>query len=366
MKRLLNKYAILLFEAFLFVGCDVHQWPAPYGDDNEPTPTPEPTPDYPPISIPISLEYETDFYVWNHKYDPVLGRVEESDPSLTIFPDYPGTSDKYSGKVPSGIAQTHIRVYPTSNLTRYVADKTAECEIYDTYNTDINLEIRSGIGTYDIVAWTQLQEYSSAQPFYNHSDFNRIHIITDNYRGNTEYRDGFRGRIRIDAAAEIDGRYIVRMERPMAKFELLTTDLSEFLERETQARGLSTRARAEDYRVVISFPIYYPSAYSAMEDRLVDSATRMSFETRMTVTGESEASLGLEYVMLNNINDGGVQTQVDVYRLDGTRVAGSSMFTIPLRRSHHTLLRGAFLSMEGNGGVGLDPSFNGDWNVPLW
>ena len=85
----------------------------------------------------------------------------------------------------------------------------------------------------------------------------------------------------------------------------------------------------------------------------------------MTVTGQSEASLGFEYVMLNDNKDAAVQTRVDVYDLDGNQVAGSSTLTIPMRRDHHTLLRGAFLSMDGGGGVGIDPGFNGDHNVTV-
>ena len=61
--------------------------------------------------------------------------------------------------------------------------------------------------------------------------------------------------------------------------------------------------------------------------------------------------------------DGGVDVSVDVYRFDGVRVAGSSPFTVPMRRDYHTVLRGAFLSMEGRGGVGIDPGFNGDHNI---
>ena len=149
----------------------------------------------------------------------------------------------------------------------------------------------------------------------------------------------------------------------MGKFELVTTDLSEFLDRETEVRQLSRRASVEDYRVIIAFPMYYPNSYSARDDRLENATTGVSFETVMTVTGESEASLGFEYVLLNDIADGGVQARVDVYRLDGTHVAGSAMLTIPMRRDHHTLLRGAFLGTEGSGGVGIDPGFNGDHNV---
>lgn len=348
---------IYMLLALLVVGCDVHQWP-----ELRTEPDPEPTPDVPKITIPLSLEYETDFYLWEHLYDPVLGRIEEADPSLDIFPDYPGTSSKYACVAASGQLEVYARVFPVSNPSRSVAERFLDRDIDGSYDTDFELEM-PGESTYDVVVWSQLLRDANALPFYDVADFSRVHIIADNYAGNTDYRDGFRGRIRIDAATEINGRYVVRMNRPMGKFELVTTDLSEFLDRETKARGLTTRAAPEDYRVIISFPMYYPSSYSAVDDRLENATIGVSFETQMTVTGVSEASLGFEYVMLNNISDAGVQARVDVYRLDGTHVAGSQTLTIPMRRDHHTLLRGAFLSAEGSGGVGIDPGFNGDHNI---
>ena len=353
----------VLASMMLFCGCDVHQWPE-RDADIDPDPVIPPS-DAPKVKIPMSLEYETDFYVWKHYYDPKLGQVEEADPSINIFPEYPGASSKYDNIVPSCILQVYVKVFPASNNSVCVAEHSFTMDINGTYDTDIEMEM-PGENTYDVVVWSQLLETSQSKPFYDPSSFSQIHIINGNYDGNTNYRDGFRGRIRIDAFTGINNRYVVRMQRPMGKFELVTTDLSEFLDRETVQRRLTTRASADDYRVVISYPNYYPSSYEAMDDRLENSISGMSFETRMTVTGESEASLGFDYVMINNIMDGGVQARVDVYRPDGTHVAGSSTLTIPIRRDYHTLLRGTFLTMDGGGGVGIDPGFNGDHNVSTW
>lgn len=354
MKPLVLNIACMLL-ALLQMSCDVHQWPAP-------VPEPEPEPEGPPVTVTMGLEYETAYYLWEHYYDPLLGKIEEAYPTLMLFPDYPGTSLRYDNVQPEGCLQVHAKVFSTSTPSRCVAEQVITYDIDGNYDGDFEMELPES-GTYDVVVWTQLLAPGQTAPYYDASSFSQIHIIPKNYKGNTDYRDGYRGRIRIDAATEINGRYVVRMERPMGKFELVTTDLSEFLDRETVARRLPTRAVPEDYRVIISFPMYYPNSYSALDDRLENATTGVAFETQMTVTGVGEASLGFEYVMLNNIADGAVQARVDVYRLDGTHVAGSTMLTIPMRRDHHTLLRGAFLTIDDNGGVGIDPGFNGDHNV---
>lgn len=360
-------YIIMVLVGVFLTACDVHQWPEqhvnpPSGPTPDPNPDPGPSPDIPKVTIPLRLEYETDFYVWEHKYDPVLGTIEEINPSLDIYPDYPGTSSKYTNVVPTGLVQTYVKVFPVSEPSRCVAEQTFTYEVNGSYDTDLELEIPEN-NLYNIIVWSQLLETSEALSFYDPSNFSQIHIVPDNYKGNTDYRDGYRGWLRVDATTAATTQNVIRMKRPMGKFELVTTDLSEFLDRETEVRHLSARASANDYRIVIAFPMYYPSSYSALDDRLENASTGVAFETRMMVTGDSEASLGFEYVMQGDNADGGVQTSVSVYRLDGTRVASSSVFTIPMRRNHHTLLRGAFLTMEGSGGVGIDPSFNGDHNI---
>ena len=346
MKQSILNLASLLLVAVALVGCDVHEWPEPHA-----------------TVIPLSLSYETDFYVWEHNYDPVLGSVEEADPTLDIFPGYPGTSSKYNNVLSTGVLRIHVKAFPASDPSRCVVEQTFVREISgSSYDTNLDLEVPEADETYNIVIWSDLLEYPEAEPFYTTTDFSRVRIIPENYTGNTDYRDGYRGKVRVDVATLTNDRQVVSMRRPMGKFELVTTDLSEFLDHETKLQG--QLVTPDDYRVVISFPMYYPSSYSAIDDFLENSSTGVSFETTMTVTGTSEASLGFEYVMLNDIADGGVQVRVDVYRLkDGSHVAGSAMFTIPMRRDHHTLLRGAFFSIEGDGGIGIDPGFNGDHNI---
>lgn len=354
MRRFFLYIASTLLCLFAAVSCNVHQWP-------EQTVEPE----LPKITVPLKLEYDTDFYLWEHNYDPLLGVVEAANPSANVFPGHPGASAKYDGIVPSGLIQVNVMIFTSTGSPRCIAQKSLLQEVNASYDTSFDLELPDE-GIYDVVVWSQLLKDSEMPSFYNSTNFNYISLILANYEGCTSYRDGFRGAIRVDASAEISESYVVRMKRPMGKFELVTTDLSEFLEHETRTRGLTRAAKAEDYRVIISFPWYYPNAYSALEDRAVDViAGTMSFGTTMTVTGLSEASMGFDYVVINNSADAGVQVRIDVYRLDGVCVAGSDIITIPLQRDYHTLLRGAFLSLEGSGGVGIDPGFNGDHNVPL-
>lgn len=362
---MISRLLSLLLIIMALQACDVHQWPEPIID--------EPAPDTDMTTVRLRLVYEPDMYLWEHHYDPLTGRVEEDDPTLDANPDHPGTSQRYSNVQPSGVQIVNVKAYRNGRLA---ANASFARDIDGiSYDHDIDIELPSG-GTFEVVVWTHLLADPADNPFYDPADFNRVAIINDNYIGNTDFRDGFRGRTTVTTSAneevndearrDADEATVVTLRRPMGKFEILTTDLSEFLDRETARRGIARRARADEYRVIISFPMYYPSSYSAFDDRLENSVGGMRFTTSMTVTGESEASLGFDYVFINNIADAGVQARISVFYLDGTQVASSSTISIPLRRDHHTLLRGAFLSMDSGGGVGIDPSYNGDHNILGW
>ena len=355
--------AICLILSVLLAACDVHQFP----EIKEPEPDVPDEPVLPAetVEVPVTLEYSTDFYVWEHYYDPILGRIQELYPEETTYPDYPGATSKYDNTRPEGVMDVHVKAYEASNSGRTVKELNFSIDLTgNSYDTSFLIELPKDT-KYRLAVWSHLRPHSEASPFYDISDFQKISIIGSNYDGNTDYGDGFSGDIRLDTYGEASEPYKINMTRPMGKFEMVTIDLSEFLDRETTRRNLSTRASADEYYVVISFPYYYPDSYSLLDDRLENSVSGVSFQTKMTVTGTSEASLGFEYVMLNAVSDGAVQARVDIYDPDFAHVAGSTNLTIPMRRDTHTLLRGKFLSQENNGGVGIDPDFDGDFNITM-
>ena len=350
MMRILYKY-VSVVAAMLLCGCAVHQWPEP----KEPV---VPT-------VTLRLHYEPCFWVWEHAYDPKQNEYPvELHPDSDFDPEHPGTTSAYDNTMPSGLMEVHVKFYNSGYLTNSVAGYDFTYDVSEGYDCEVEIALYEG--SYEVVVWSQLLADADSAPFYEASNMRGIGIIDGNYMGNTDYRDGFRGRTCFEFSEENDPEgervYEVEMRRPMGKVEFVTTDLSEFLDRETVRRNLTTRAIIEDYDVVISYPYYYPNGYNAVSDDIA-SGSGYRFATRMTITGESEASMGFDYVFINDIPDGHVQAQVSVYDLSGEQVAASQTIMIPVRRDCHTRLRGAFLSMNANGGVGIDPGFDGDHNI---
>ena len=352
----LGKYLMFLPVLLVLNSCDVHQFPEPKVEPDLPEEK---------INVPLRLVYQPTFYVWDHTYDPLTGKIVQNNPDLQIYENHPGSSRDYDNTQIEGVMDVHVKAYLSNNTNKVIEEKTFTFTLGEsTYDKEIDIDLPIG-QNYVLAVWSHLREHTDKAAYYEPKDFNKVSIISANYDGNTDYRDAFSGTINIDTYGEAASPYKVDMTRPMGKFELVTIDLAEFLDRETTRRSLATRAKAEDYNVIVSFSYYYPSSYSLLDDRLENATTGVNFKTKMTVTGDKEASLGFEYVMLNNTNDSGVQMKVDIYDPSYTRVAGSTVLTIPMRRDDHTVLRGEFLSQEGEGGVGIDPGFNGDHNV-IW
>ena len=339
----------------LTAGCAVHQWPEPNPATLE--------------RVTVRLRYEPDFWVWEHLYDPLQGTSEELWPDGGLDADHPGTTEVYDNTQTEGVMAILLKVYRAGSDRSeadciFLRDLTAE-----GYDCEVDIELFEG--AYEVVVWSHLLEEREAPSFYDPGTFRVVSLVDERYRACTDYRDGFFGRTTFafllpeEAAARNAGEERVcevTMRRPMGKFEFVTTDLSEFLDRETERRALSTRASVDDYRVVITYPYYYPNAYNQLSDDIA-SGSGYRFETKLTVTGAGEATMGFDYVFMRNTPDGAVQAQVAVYDLAGTRVANSQVVRVPIRRDWHTVFRGAFLSVGAQGGVGVNPDFEGDHNV---
>jgi len=75
--------------------------------------------------------------------------------------------------------------------------------------------------------------------------------------------------------------------------------------------------------------------------------------------------MGFDYVVINDDPDAKVTVKVGLFDNEGNQLAMSESFNIPLQRSVNTLVRGKFLVVDADGGISIDPSFDGDHNIVL-
>lgn len=271
-----------------------------------------------------------------------------------------------------------FRIYPHGNTTQLV--KEIKMYSHDLERSDFSFALQLPPGTYDIYAWSDVADVLTGESlYYNTGDFARISYTTP-YVGDTNNKDAFRGMKTITIEDNIDldadASATIDMERPLARYMFVATDLEEFVDGEItrgKLRSLPSRSDEESYRselyqaldgytVRIYYPLYMPSVFDNFLNRPVDSWTGISFEGGIRPISENDATLGLDYVMMNG-SESYIQVAMEVYDEDGLKIAGTPTINIPTLRDRTTIVYGKFLTINQSAGVTINPDFEGQFNI---
>ena len=342
---------ILCVPLLLLSACDVHEMPDP--------------PTY--NQLHLKLNFETYMTEWKHVQDG-MSIVEQ------------GVGTTYDNALDYGKMRYVIRTFPIMGNQRtsqyYTQEFVFTKNFIDDYNYEVTLDVLPG--DYKIMVWADMVETDGDVYFYNAENFSEIKLQGD-HKGNCDYRDAFRGTNDITIVSDIVERLpdtlCITMQRPLAKFEFVATDVLEFIDKEftriaTKAamRGDTIDASTtkviniEDYVVAFHYAGYMPNTYNMHTDKPVDSTVGIMFESTLKQLSETSAAVGFDYVFVNGKN-ASVSVQIGVYDNERTQLSLTDPIEVPLRRSHHTILAGSFLISEASGGLVINPSFDGNHNI---
>ncbi len=389
MRKKLLTYSHLLTVVMLsllgFSSCDIHEYPS----------IPETT----PYKVQLVLDSES-MFEWD---------------ILTEW-EYKDTTRSY---IPEGTMRYIIRLYPASSRSRsaneYVQEHIVYGMSYDMHGETFTLDLKPG--KYNMMIWADMEiPGTDCEYYYDAKDFSDIYLAR--HQGNTDYRDGFRGVQQVEILSDIyekePGTIVVEMERPFAKYEIISNDLGEFIEKQLAALLAEEKAeqaeKAEnaekaktvedpeshegaerfsesvgrlegteglkedeantksvdlnDYKVVIAYPGFMPSAYDMFIDKPVNSLTGISFESTLKQIGPGEASLGFDYIFVNGA-ESGVTVQIGLYTKDGEQLALTEPMNIVLSRGKKTIVKGSFLMQQASGSIGINPDYDGEYNYEI-
>ena len=342
---------LIIYLSLLLVGCNVHEWP----DKRE----------------------MVSFYL-NLNFHPAMGEQ-----------DYFYSRGNSRSAVDAHDLRYVVRAYPLNADGSASSEHTAEfvfskpnTAIGDDYNYSTRLELPAG--SYRLSVWADFVDAgTTSHTYYNYDNFSSI-VLHGSHKANTDYRDAFSGsqHITLESSIYEDVELLnatVEMTRPLAKYTFISTDLKEFIDKELlrmsrneastgdelQSDAGSRVIDLEDYKVMIYYPMYMPNTYNIFTDKAVNSATGVMYESKLTRLDVNEASMGFDYVVINDDPDAKVTVKVGLFDLEGNQLAMSESFNIPLKRSVNTLVRGKFLVVDADGGISIDPSFDGDHNIVL-
>lgn len=332
--------ATLLLVSALLTSCDVHEFPVP-----EPKPERQ-------LTVELVFDHELPFFE-HVEYDR-NGNVMRSRSSACerryIIKAYAASRSGEMSRSEEGV-WTFIRDSADPGDAVFVIDMPE--------------------GSYNLMVWSDfIDAGSDSDKHYFTADFSDISLIDrDNHHGSDETRDCFRGTAEVSAA---DTRVTVDMGRPLARYTFICTDLDAFLEsraphkvgEETaDSREPSRAIDLSDYGVRFTYPQYMPRSFNMFTNRPADSWVGVTYDSDLRAIDDKHAQVGFDYVFVNS-HDTSVNVALEIYdRNDGTTLARTRPIDVPLSRSKHTYVSGPFLTTTAGGAAGINPDFEGEFNI---
>lgn len=212
-------------------------------------------------------------------------------------------------------------------------------------------------GEWDIYIWRDYCHPSVT--FHNAERFEAISYLGDEYHGAHEMREAFEGMVSVDTSMiseDADVDFTVQLHRPVAKYVFIATDYGKFIEgKDPENHG---------YSVEGVYPLFMPSVYNIFTKQIVDSETGKSYRCGITPLNDDEAMIAFDHVLMND-RDNAAQVQLLLHDPGGGVRSMTTTLTVPLRRGVTTYVRGDFLTVKGGGGIKIDTSFSGEFNIQL-
>lgn len=257
----------------------------------------------------------------------------------------------------------------------------------DVTDPDFTATLTIMEGSYRFCVWSDYVLQDSVEDYYYNADnfkYIRLYGRDDGRKhvGNDDFRDAYLGSTEVEVI-RYGGSHppvsaTIYLARPMSKVVFITTDLDDWKTKVITNHYQSALQSAKPgetvevmtdvdlslYTVKIHYPQYMPNAFNMMTDRTTWSDVNVSFESQLTALSSTEAAMGFDYVFAN-ATDANVVMAVSLYDKSGTQLARSRDITVPLERGKVTTVRGSFLLEESDGGVAINPDFDGEFNIVI-
>lgn len=206
----------------------------------------------------------------------------------------------------------------------------------------VSFTIKLPQGRYKVLAWTDCLE--GQHQYWNLSTFPIIRLDgRDDYVGNRKGREAFFGTVELFVYTSGLSVGTIKMSRPMAAYYFYATDAGAFA-----GRSISAQV----------FIGAVPSGIN-LQDGSVQSGASITYTVPVQTMDDGTVLLAFDYVY---VKDAEASHDVKLTLLDENKVElCKKELTVPLKRGQKTVYRGAVLSAEGNAGINVDPTFDGEF-----
>lgn len=282
---------------------------------------------------------------------PVIVNVNV-DTTMTYWQDY--VVDSRASSAPL----LRCKLQALSSDNNILASETHIFHPGEPLTTTFKLKLPSD--QYHLMAWCDYVDASQpgADLHYLTTDLRDV-TFTGNYQGNDPSRNAYSGVTPIDFKVyEGDTTTVINsditLQPIMGKIKFVATDYNQFL------------IKPLDLRIMVAYTGFLPHRYSVVRGVPFDATTGIYFLSEMSecsTEGDGSATLGYDYVMVNG-DESSVTVALGLYNDEGKLVGQTGNINVPIKRGGLTVVKGHFLTKtQSSGGIGIDPSFNGDINV---
>lgn len=309
--------------------------------------------------------------------DPTEVNVEVN---LTLDLNLPeqGNEENSSARVSANTDYLHRFIVEAYFNRQPVARQVFVESITDRTHLSLPVSMKLHALSYQLVVWKDYVSAETPQEDLHYNTQSLVPVIPNraSHTGNTEYKDVFVGTTSLDLTAYADqwGAVVeqdVALQRPVARYELIATDVDKFLQRIADGEVSGERFTAR-----IKYSGYLPVGYNVLDDVPKHSLMYMQYNTSFDVPeeGTDELRVGFDYVFVSNEGSASVPMEIEIVNENNVTVA-NSVLNVPLERGKNTVWTGEFLTGddqggqggdepgEDEGGIGIDPDYDNETDL---
>lgn len=337
MKRL----AVILISLLAVLSCEkVHQWPES-GKEVDPTVI--------DASVDVSCEVDLD--------------IEQIITKGSASPTYTDeNAEKY-------LRRFLVDIYEESQST----DNLVFSNVFTQEVTDhSNLTFKADLHTrkYKAVIWMDYVLKADEKDLYYLTSNGMSAIRTQpiaSYSGCDDFKDAQTVVFPFDLTDQTEWfahiTIAIPSQRPVAKITFEAIDFEEFARKEGCPEG-GFEEFAKNYQIHFIYNGYLPTGFNVLTQKLNDSQTGYHFDsTPSWIKDTPDARMGFDYVFVNGEQSSVTVSVEIVSKKDGTVVNRTDGIVVPTYRGKETVVRDKFFTKDYNPGIGINPDFDGEFNV---
>ena len=301
--------------------------------------------------------------------------------NLTLDLNLPeqGNEENSSARVSANTDYLHRFIVEAYFNRQPVARQVFVESITDRTHLSLPVSMKLHARSYQLVVWKDYVSAETPQEDLHYNTQSLVPVIPNraSHTGNTEYKDVFVGTTSLDLSAYTDqwGAVVeldVALQRPVARYELIATDVDKFLQRIADGEVSGERFTAR-----IKYSGYLPVGYNVLDDVPKHSLMYMQYNTSFDVPeeGTDELRVGFDYVFVSNEGSASVPMEIEIVNEENVTVA-NSVLNVPLERGKNTVWTGEFLTGDDQGGqgggdepgededgIGIDPDYDNETDL---